>query len=50
MSEPTVEDTVAVEEVKPAKKAAKAKPAQAPSQTERARAIALAKIEAARKP
>ena len=49
MSEPTVEETVEVEEVKPAKRAAKAKPAQAPSQTERARAIALAKIEAAKR-
>ena len=49
MSEPVIEEVVEVEEVKPAKKAAKAKPAQAPSQTERARAIALAKIEAAKR-
>jgi hypothetical protein len=49
MSEPIIEEVAEVEEVKPAKKAAKAKPAQAPSQTERARAIALAKIEAAKR-
>jgi hypothetical protein len=49
MSEPVIEEVVEVEEVKPAKKTAKAKPAQAPSQTERARAIALAKIEAAKR-
>ena len=49
MTEPVVEEIVEVEEVKPAKKAAKAKPAQAPSQTDRARAIALAKIEAAKR-
>ncbi len=49
MSEPTVEEIFEVEEVKPAKKAAKPKPAAAPSQTERARAIALAKIEAAKR-
>ena len=49
MSETTVEEAVEVEEVKPAKKSAKAKPAQAPSQTQRARAIALAKIEAAKR-
>jgi hypothetical protein len=49
VSEPTVEEVVEVEEVKPAKKAAKVKPAQAPSQTDRARAIALAKIEAAKR-
>jgi len=49
MSEPTVEEVVEVEELKPAKKAAKAKPAQALSQTDRARAIALAKIEAAKR-
>jgi hypothetical protein len=49
VNEPTAEETVEVEEVKPAKKAAKAKPAHAPSQTERARAIALAKIEAAKR-
>ena len=49
MSEPTVEEIVEVEEVKPAKKATKAKPAQAPSQTQRARAIAIAKIEAAKR-
>jgi hypothetical protein len=49
MSEPTVEEVIEVEESKPAKKAAKPKPAQAPSQTDRARAIALAKIEAAKR-
>jgi hypothetical protein len=50
MSEPTVEEVVEVEELKPAKKTAKPKPAAPQSQTERARAIALAKIEAAKKP
>lgn len=49
MSEPLIEEVVEVEEVKPAKKAPKTKPAAAPSQTERARAIALAKIEAAKR-
>ena len=49
MSEPIIEEVIEVEEVKLAKRAAKAKPAQAPSQTERARAIALAKIEAAKR-
>jgi hypothetical protein len=49
VSEPTFEVVIEVEEVKPAKKAAKAKPAQAASQTKRARAIALAKIEAAKR-
>jgi len=49
MTEPVIEETVEVEEVKPAKKTAKPKPAVAPSQTERARAIALAKIEAAKR-
>jgi len=49
VSEPTIEQAVEIEESKPAKKAAKAKPAQAPSQTDRARAIALAKIEAAKR-
>ena len=49
MTEPVIEEVVEVEEVKPAKKAAKAKPAQAPSQTDRARAIAIAKIEAAKR-
>jgi len=44
-----IEEAVEVEEVKPAKKAVKPKPAAAPSQTERARAIALAKIEAAKR-
>jgi hypothetical protein len=48
VTEPTAEEVVEVEELKPAKKAAKAKPEQAPSQTERARAIAIAKIEAAK--
>ena len=50
MTEPVIEEVVEVEEVKPAKKAAKPKPAAPQSQTERARAIALAKIEAAKKP
>ena len=45
MSESTVEETVEAEEVKPAKKPAKAKPTQ--TQTEKARAHALAKIKAA---
>jgi hypothetical protein len=49
MSEPVIEEIVEVEEAKPAKKTAKPKPAAAPSQTERARAIALAKIEAAKR-
>jgi hypothetical protein len=49
MTEPVIEEVFEVEEVKPAKKTAKPKPAQAPSQTERARAIALAKIEAAKR-
>jgi hypothetical protein len=49
VSEPTAEEVVEAEEVKPAKKAAKPKPAQAHSQTDRARAIALAKIEAAKR-
>jgi hypothetical protein len=49
MTEPVIEEVVEIEEVKPAKKAAKAKPAQALSQTHRARAIALAKIEAAKR-
>ena len=47
MSEPTIEETVEVEEVKPAKKAAKAKPLADLSQTEKARANALAKMKAA---
>jgi hypothetical protein len=49
MSEPVIEEVVEAEEVKPAKKAAKPKQPAAPSQTERARAIALAKIEAAKR-
>jgi hypothetical protein len=49
MSEPTIDETVEVEEVKPAKKTAKPKPAAPQSQTERARAIALAKIAAAKR-
>jgi hypothetical protein len=49
MSEQVIEQVVEVEEVKPAKKAAKPKPAAPQSQTERARAIALAKIEAAKR-
>ena len=47
MSEPTTEEIVEVEEVKPAKKAAKAKPLADLSQTEKARANALAKMKAA---
>ena len=47
MSEPVIEEVVEVEEVKPAKKAAKAKPLADLSQTEKARANALAKIKAA---
>jgi hypothetical protein len=47
VSEPTAEETVEVEEVKPAKKASKAKPLADLSQTEKARANALAKIKAA---
>ena len=47
MSEPTVEETIEAEEVKPAKKAAKAKPLADLSQTEKARANALAKMKAA---
>jgi hypothetical protein len=47
MSEPTIEETAEVEEVKPAKKATKAKPLADLSQTEKARANALAKMKAA---
>jgi hypothetical protein len=47
MSEPTIEPDVELEEIKPAKKAAKAKPVAEASQTEKARAHALAKIKAA---
>lgn len=47
MSEPVIEETVEVEEVKPAKKAAKAKPLADLSQTEKARANAIAKMKAA---
>jgi hypothetical protein len=50
VSEVTPEiELVEVEETPKRKPAKKAKPAQAPSQTERARAIALAKIEAAKR-
>jgi hypothetical protein len=45
---PEVEAAPIEDAVKP-KPAKKAKPAQAPSQTQRARAIALAKIEAAKR-
>jgi hypothetical protein len=48
VSEITPEVELVEEPAKP-KAAKKAKPAQAPSQTERARAIALAKIEAAKR-
>jgi hypothetical protein len=47
MSEPTIEPVVELEETKPAKKAAKAKPVVEQSQTEKARAHALAKMKAA---
>lgn len=47
MSEPTIEEVAEVEDVKPAKKTAKAKPMAGQSQTEKARAHALAKIKAA---
>lgn len=45
MTEPIIEPEVEAEEVKPAKKAAKVKPSQ--TQTDKARANALAKIKAA---
>jgi hypothetical protein len=48
MDEPVIAP-VKVEETPKPKAAKKAKPAQAASQTERARAIALAKIEAAKR-
>jgi hypothetical protein len=48
MSEP-VNEPVELEDTPKPKAAKKAKPAQAPSQTERARAIAMAKIEAAKR-
>jgi hypothetical protein len=48
MDEPVI-DPVEVEETPKPKAAKKAKPTQAPSQTERARAIAMAKIEAAKR-
>ena len=47
MSEPTVEETVEVEDVKPAKKTPKSKPVVEASQTEKARANAIAKMKAA---
>ena len=47
MTEPVIEEVVEVEEVKPAKKAAKVKPLADLSQTEKARANALAKMKAA---
>ena len=47
MSEPTAEETVEVEEVKPAKKTAKPKPLADLTQTEKPRANALAKMKAA---
>lgn len=50
MSEVTPEaEPAPVEDTPKAKPAKKAKPAQATSQTQRARAIALAKIEAAKR-
>jgi hypothetical protein len=47
MSEPVTETDVEVEEIKPAKKVAKAKPLADLTQTEKARANALAKMKAA---
>jgi hypothetical protein len=47
MSEPIIEAEVKLEETKPAKKAGKAKPVLEQSQTEKARAHALAKMKAA---
>lgn len=49
MSEPVTDIDVELEADKPAKKAAKPKPAAAPSQTEKARAVVLAKLKAAGK-
>ncbi len=49
MSEPVTEPDVELEEVKPTKKAAKAKPSGGQSQTEKARAVVLAKLKAAGK-
>ena len=49
MSEPVTELDVEIEAEKPAKKTAKPKPAAAPSQTEKARAVVLAKLKAAGK-
>ena len=47
MSESTLEPVVELDEVKPAKKAAKVKPLADLTQTEKARANALAKMKAA---
>jgi hypothetical protein len=47
MSEPVIEPEVELEEVKPAKKTAKAKASGSQSQTEKARAVVLAKLKAA---
>ena len=49
MDEPVTEHDVEHEDDKPAKKTAKPKPAAAPSQTEKARAVVLAKLKAAGK-
>jgi hypothetical protein len=47
MSEPVIEPDVELEAPKPAKKAAKAKPVVEASQTQKARANAIAKMKAA---
>ena len=49
MSESVTEPDVELEADKPAKKTAKPKPAAAQSQTEKARAVVLAKLKAAGK-
>lgn len=47
MSEPVTEPDLELEAEKPAKKITKPKPAAAPSHTEKARAVVLAKLKAA---
>jgi hypothetical protein len=49
MSEPVTEPDVELEAEKPAKKITKPKPAAATSQTDKARAVVLAKLKAAGK-
>jgi hypothetical protein len=49
MSEPATETDVELEAEKPAKKITKPKPAAGPSQTDKARAVVLAKLKAAGK-